>query len=280
MQLLTVLSVTCLFGLGVSRLPILIDENGCGPIPRCAAPPLGCRTRSVTDSNGCITGCTYDCTCGPKAFCAKKCDHGYLLDEQGCQMCMCKCGPLPLCVAPEPGCRVSFTRDANGCITGCDYDCTCGPKLLQQLCPKVCEQGYELDANGCETCNCKCGPLPPCAPPPPGCSAILVRNKDGCVTGCDYDCPCGLPRLCPNICPNGYVQDSKGCNTCQCKCPRSKVCKRKCPSGYAKNASGCPTCLCDPIIGLECHKWMKCSQGVCPHACACKPNCDIIDIAK
>ncbi|ELT97021.1 hypothetical protein CAPTEDRAFT_69907, partial [Capitella teleta] len=65
--------------------------------------------------------------CDPVS-CYMHCEHGFEVDERGCDVCQCKEAP---------------------------------PKCSPFQCLMYCENGFERDANGCEICKCKtqCNPI-------------------------------------------------------------------------------------------------------------------------
>ena len=95
-----------------------------------------------------ITGVATSKPCGP--VCAIYCEHGNVMDSQGCPTCECKPDPGSRC---PPVCAIycpnGNEEDSNGCPT-----CKCKPECPPE-CEMYCPAGKVMDGNGCPTCQCK-----------------------------------------------------------------------------------------------------------------------------
>ncbi|XP_067937180.1 antistasin-like [Watersipora subatra] len=111
--------------------------------------------------------------------CEMYCEHGNVLDSNGCATCQCKPPPCQP-VRCRRFCENGFATDENGCEI-----CQCKPRVCQPgFCSLYCENGFATDENDCEICQCK----------PNVCPAVTC-----------------IPQ-----CPNGYETDENGCQTCRC----------------------------------------------------------------
>ena len=189
----------------------------CDPPP----PPPGCMYQQ--DPN-------YHCGCHLQLVCPKCAFDGQCAPNQTCVNGTCStCPAAPRCLAPPPGC--SWQPDPNdhcGCgqlvCKTCTDDCGCPPNL-------ACANGTCQPLNRVNTCGsctssancqptqaclggvCQCGPIPPCAPPPPGCY----------YSGSAGPCPtCGtlVCDPCANVsCPAGQQCSNGQCVGAMCSCP-------------------------------------------------------------
>jgi hypothetical protein len=175
-----------------------VDPGVCtGPIPDCAAPPLGC---DYVDG-GCVNG---EWTCGRLECHDVGCDVLCQAPPEGCHYELpppgeCSCGtlvcdvdpgvctgPIPDCAAPPEGCDYV----GGGCVDG---NWTCGQLECHAVgCDIDCEAPpdgcfYEPPAYGecsCGTLVCDPGPSeclrnPDCPAPPEGCTYVGA----GCMRG-------------------------------------------------------------------------------------------------
>ena len=179
--------------------------------------------------------------CG--AVCQIWCEHGNVLDADGCPTCACNPPPAdggtggsdaPGCspVACRLWCEHGFDRDANGCEI-----CACAPPP-DNACPDVlcdvwCEHGHVLDDAGCPTCACN---------QPPGDHCTGLGEKDcnatsGCLGVYEPHDSCACTPCPPDVqcfcdCPAGWgdfshcVLDRPGPNACRtdADCPAGSWC--------------------------------------------------------
>lgn len=143
-------------------------------------------------------------TCG-LIMCTLWCEHGFQVDDNGCEICACK-------PAPEEGCNTDadcgegqFCQDIV-CITtpcnkpcvdkageggdcGADNECKDGLSCVEGVCSAACnpvmcelfcENGFKVDENGCEICECN---KPACFTT--GCSGQICSDKD-VITTCEF----------------------------------------------------------------------------------------------
>lgn len=115
------------------------------------------------------------CECSP-VLCDLWCEHGYALDENGCETCRCNPPPSDACCDPaaRPGSATSLIpacfeghsccpdgrwrcNDADG-TPSCEDDQLGKVCCAPVVCTLACEHGFAHDPDGCQLCAC--------APPP------------------------------------------------------------------------------------------------------------------
>ena len=228
--------------------------------------------------------------CGP--VCPLDCEHGQVVDGNGCPTCVCNPAPQECakddCGAPPPivrtcpnGSTVGFLcrRGSNGRCGLVDEPCpTCAPAT----CP-VCKDGFAPQKrrapNGCEACACvpaascrasDCGPPPPVArcPDGDGPSVTCEAGADGACAWNVGTCNTCPPLTCDVACAFGHVQDESGCPTCACNPPPVCVAKdcgpppREAPASCEDGTRAAP--VCSRLRSGSC-EWR---MGTCPAACA------------
>ncbi|KAL9643994.1 hypothetical protein ABK040_005462 [Willaertia magna] len=201
----------------------------------------------------CPSGCPYTKDCN--AECAGK---GLNLettqqDEQGCDICICKCRDReevchPVADCPEGNLEIVYGN--VGGIDGCISNCTC------KTTPPVCPQA------DCSACN-------------PVLGYQIVNNP---TTGCQ-ECVCNqCPSLnCDSQCQYGFtLQDSglgDGCKKCKCNCAPLPNCQSLCPFGFTvgTNELGCQACVCKDKPDCIPDDLAKCNS-TCPYGGVLKPD--------
>ena len=220
--------------------------------------------------------CQPDVACdndGP--VCALFCEHGFVVDENGCTLCQCNPAPGDLCAdwyyqpcqddaACEPGYQCGEIID--GCV---ESNCMCDPATGQAgLCTRDCLQGFGL-----------CEPCPPggCNEPDP-CDLIDCAPGFECVGGeclpgegglCDdwYYQPCQDDAACEPGYQCGAVIDGCVASSCQCD-PATGLagfCTRDCLQGVGL-CEPCPDGDCggaDPCALIRCEAGFQCVDGDC-----------------
>lgn len=173
----------------------------------------------------CKPGCRYE-------SCNTTCSNGFILDETGCNTCLCQPEPEQVyCPAIE--------------------------------CPTSCPNGYSTDSVGCMTCECRTEPVQTRvirdSPPhqcPPVCYMFCQFGNKKDDYGCDI-CACKTKeevcgsQQCMLECPTGLAKDDRGCELCECNpaaeekpsCP-SNQCLKECSHGFKKDSFGCDVCMC------------------------------------
>jgi len=109
--------------------------GGCGGNANRFATKQLCESRCKADAVD-ITGC-------PSRRCRKNCEHGFIIDAQGCTRCACKADPnsasCPEIECPER-CANGYQRDERDCMT-CDCRDSSQPRPsrnISEQCPPVC----------------------------------------------------------------------------------------------------------------------------------------------
>jgi len=230
--------------------------------------------------------------CGP--VCAIQCDHGNVLDENGCPTCACNpppgrgggdgCPP----VTCELWCEHGWARGPDGCaICACEQP-PAGPDCPDLACDVRCVHGYVLDDDGCPTCACNPAPGDHCngldeqwCNATPGCLGIYDPHPNCACT----PCPPGVSCFCD--CPEGWgpfshcVLDQPG--RPDRPTPRPQPCnthrdcgdEQSCVDGYCQGGAMCRT-------DADCPRGQLCAGNFCvvDHANprqACRTDADCAD---
>jgi len=203
--------------------------------------------------------------------CRKQCEHGFIINAQGCHTCSCN---------PNP--------NAINC-----------PEIE---CPDRCPNGYLEDEHGCTTCECREAPQRPSTRRrprevtcPPVCYIYCTFGNKQDTNGCDI-CECATKEevcgseQCMISCLTGFATDARGCYLCECrpagndtvKCAAIR-CRRQCPHGFRRNSFGCEICECATSpnrVAMDCSARPSCSM-YCPHGFVKGADgCDVCTCAK
>ncbi|CAD5122915.1 DgyrCDS11314 [Dimorphilus gyrociliatus] len=269
-------------------------SNGCEeckcngpPPPLPPQPPTSCA--AVTCQQGTVCKVLPEPNCFPHSpcrmiaqcvkqecppVCAIFCEHGNVMDKNGCPTCTCNPSPVPKC------------SKNSDCLENqvCDEETkTCGCSKI--MCTLFCEDGFE-QLNGCPICKCRksescldkrCGPGETCIEDDIQCVTAPCYKNPRCVKSetCskNSDCPknqvcdeetktCGCAKyMCEMFCENGFEQ-LNGCPICKCREPTS--CRdKKCGTGEV--------CIEDDIecVTAPCYKNPRCELATCER---CRPN--------
>ncbi|XP_012282257.2 cysteine-rich motor neuron 1 protein [Orussus abietinus] len=206
--------------------------------------------------------------CPSMRGCEKRCDIGYIRDENDCPTCNCVkktsdssnegkiCPDLPHCglncglVNDEGGCPVCACQDSTPkdvvSITEQDRDQMVCPKLK---CDLHCERGLLMDENDCTLCECK---------PHQGCAPL-----NNCRKKCTY----------------GYKTNKRGCRICRCRAACIDHLNQTHLEGTSWKPNFCTTCSCDSIGRLSCKETvcsLACTDPLPPKEGTCCPTCPIV----
>jgi hypothetical protein len=231
----------------------------CGGICQCVQ-SVACTNNTTFDSSPGVCACVAaPPRCGP--VCEIFCDHGNVLDSNGCPTCKCNPPPADPCAAVQ-------------CVTGTH-----------------CEE-QQVD---CVTTPCP--PVAACVPNKPsvacgGIAGIKCPGMGRCVDDPADSCdPNAGGADCPGICEclgvvlcNAAFDSSPGVCACGPAPPKcGPVCDIYCDYGNVTDANGCPTCQCNPApdpcatvrcsAGTHCEaQQVTCKKAPCPPIGACVPD--------
>ena len=226
-------------------------------------------------------------------WCKMYCEHGWAVNELGCEVCAChECEPL----ACRMDCPYGLAQDERGCDM-----CQCSSEQVAPgpssggcpgvMCAMWCESGFAINPEtGCEECRCNVlAPSSDCPQVPCRmyCEHGWAVNE---TTGCEY-CGCHEcePLACRMDCPYGLAQDERACDTCACanatapspslNCS-SVACDMWCEHGFAVDPdTKCEHCQCHecgPLCDMYCEHGNAFDERGC-ELCECLVTRDVVE---
>lgn len=261
-------------------------KPGEGPIVICDGPDCedgdaaamadGCGFATCDDENA----CTVDSGAQNPLTCRTSCTYE-IADE-----CATAPGEAPRCSrdcrAPTTACvEVATTRDADGCVTACDFAPITACRSLDGCCPGGCTSAVDSDCDAGTPVD-----HPPVTDPPvvgpscdPNVEGTCPNTTPYCVDGACRECVGAGDCAVGDLCIDGGCSAPPSCGAGTSRCPADYNCTNgvcEAPVGAACNVNdpgSCPDGLfCDSATQTCVNAGGDVGCGFCNPDCTCDGN--------